>query len=287
MGSFFEGWYFRQQTSKETVALIPACHKNPQGHSSASIQVITKDTACFANYGEDAFQSDKRRLFVQVGNSTFSTEGIKLDIETDSVKARGELNFGELTPIRYDIMGPFQFTPLLECRHSIFSMTHSVNGRLIINERTYDFANARGYIEGDRGSSFPKRYAWAHCQWEDETPCSLMLSVADIPFLGKRFTGVIGIVYLNGQEYRLATYLGARVAHIGGGSVTVKQGKYALTVTRMNQRAMLLRAPVRGSMIRLIREHPACRLKVRFEKNHIPLFDFVTDQAGFEYEYNF
>lgn len=38
-----------------------------------------------------------------------------------------------------------------------------------------------------------------------------MLSVADIPVMGLRFTGIIGVVLWRGKEYRLATYLGAKV----------------------------------------------------------------------------
>ena len=53
-----------------------------------------------------------------------------------------------------------------------------------------------------------------------------MLSVEDIPFLGIHFTG---IVLLNGKEYRIATYLGAKVKYIGKNSVTVQQGDFHLT----------------------------------------------------------
>lgn len=41
-----------------------------------------------------------------------------------------------------------------------------------------------------------------------------MLSVADIPLLGFHFNGIIGIVLLNGKEYRIAAYLGAHVKRI-------------------------------------------------------------------------
>ena len=56
-----------------------------------------------------------------------------------------------------------------------------------------------------------------------------MLSVADIPFFGFHFIGIIGVILLNGKEHRIATYLGAKVKHIGKYSVTVKQGDYQLT----------------------------------------------------------
>lgn len=51
-----------------------------------------------------------------------------------------------------------------------------------------------------------------------------MLSVADIPIAGIRFTGIIGVVLWQGKEYRIATYLGARVVKIENKMVRVKQG---------------------------------------------------------------
>lgn len=41
-----------------------------------------------------------------------------------------------------------------------------------------------------------------------------MLSVADIPMAGIHFTGIIGAILWMGKEYRIATYLGARVVKI-------------------------------------------------------------------------
>lgn len=83
------------------------------------------------------------------------------------------------------------------------------------------FRNAWGYWEGDSGRSFPKEYIWTQCFFPGG---ALMLSVADIPIAGIRFTGIIGVVLWQGKEYRIATYLGARVVKIENKMVRVKQG---------------------------------------------------------------
>ena len=57
-----------------------------------------------------------------------------------------------------------------------------------------------------------------------------MLSVADIPMAGIHFTGIIGVVLWRGKEYRIATYLGARVVKIQDKMVWVKQGSLELDV---------------------------------------------------------
>ena len=72
-------------------------------------------------------------------------------------------------------------------------MLHSVSGSIWVNGREYSFEDGRGYWEGDRGRSFPKKYVWTQCSFPDG---SLMLSAADIPLAGIHFTGVIGNVCL-------------------------------------------------------------------------------------------
>jgi hypothetical protein len=283
---YFKGWYFKQQMDGETIALIPALHTDYKGNRTASLQVITREEALCVEYPAESFRMNKGGLRIAMGRSFFSCAGLKLDIDTGGVSAKGELVFGPLASLQYDIMGPFKFVPLMECRHSIISMAHTVNGRLSINGKHYLFEDALGYIEGDRGRSFPKRYAWAQCLWQEGSPCSLFLSVADIPFAGRSFTGIIAAAFINGREHRMATYLGAKADHIGDGLVVISQGEYTLSARRLDGGGMLLKAPVLGTMTRMIRENPACRARFRFTRGQEVLFDFETDRAGFEYEYD-
>jgi hypothetical protein len=283
---YFEGWYFKQQAAHGTVALIPAMHADGQGNRSASIQIVTEDTTYCAYVPWESFYADRSRMRITLGKCRFCAEGIKLDIRNDDLTVQGSMTFGPLSPIRYDIMGPFRYVPFMECIHSVFSMAHSVDGSVTVNGKEYIFDKDLGYIEGDRGRSFPKRYSWTQYIWREESFCSLMLSVADIPFLGMHFSGVIGIVFLNGKEFRLATYLGAKVSHNGKGEVMVRQGEYTLLAKRLDGLSLQLRAPVLGSMTRLIREAPSSRVYYRFSKNENILLEKIADHAGFEYEYD-
>lgn len=87
------------------------------------------------------------------GNS-FSKSGISLSIHTQGLNIDAKLDFGPLTPLKYDIMGPFALVPFMECRHSVISMKHSVFGTVYLNGQRYDFYDDAGYWEGDRGRSF-------------------------------------------------------------------------------------------------------------------------------------
>lgn len=279
MRNSFCGWYYRCQSDRQTLAIIPSVHKCKDGNF-CTLQLITDSGAFQVRSPFSALQQNGTHI--QIGENRFGKDGLTLNIQTPELHARGTLRFGAFTPIRYDIMGPFRYIPLLQCRHSVYSMRHTVDGTITVNGRPYVFENAVGYMEGDRGSSFPREYVWTQCSFPEG---SLMLSVADIPFGGFHFTGVIGIVLLHGKEYRLATYLGAKAVTLQNGTVSVRQGDLYLSAKRLDDPGHPLQAPVGGAMTRTIYEHPACRACYRFESNGIPLLELEVSNAAFEYEY--
>ena len=279
MRNYFCGWYYRCQSDSQTLAVIPAIH-TACGQQSCSIQLITDTDSWNIPFPASAFQ--KNRAGIQIGKSHFGRQGISLHLYAPGISAVGSLSFGPFTPIRYDIMGPFRYVPFMECRHSVFSMQHTVTGEIRVNGNLYSFRNASGYLEGDRGRSFPKEYAWTQCSFPEG---AWMLSVADIPFGGFRFTGVIGVILLKGREYRIATYLGARVMQIRNGEIVIQQGSLRLTVRRLENAGHPLCAPTGGAMTRTIREQAACRVFYQLRKGEETLLEFTAPRAAFEYEY--
>ncbi len=260
MNNYFKGWYFKAQNPRQTVALIPAMHIDEEGQKSSSIQIIAEHGVWNICFPYEQFSCRRNKLQVKIGENVFFDQGLTLNIKTDEITACGNLKFGPLSPIGYDIMGPFRYVPFMECRHSVFSMTNTVSGLLSINGQAYRFDNDAGYIEGDRGRSFPEAYAWTQCNFFDESPCSIMMSVANIP-------------------------LGAKVAHIGHGKIAISQGRFKLTATLIKKKDNPLYAPVHGGMKRLIRESISCTTHYSFEEDGKTLFDFKTDRASFEYEF--
>ena len=277
--NYFKGWYFKCSSQNKTIAFIPAFHRN-NGRESASLQIITDEAAYNIPFLSLTYR--EKPLYAKLDDSIFSNKGIRLHIQTDKLSAEGTLKFGKLSPISYDIMGPFCFVPFMQCRHSVYSMKHKIDGWITINEELYVFQNGTGYIEGDCGYSFPKRYIWTQCCFKNS---SLMLSVADIPMLGIHFTGIIGIVFLCGKEYRIATYLGAKISHISKNTVTVKQGDYLLTVKLIKKNSHPLFAPNNGRMSRTIHESASCKAYYRFEYKRKILLEVISDRASFEFEF--
>lgn len=110
-GSFY-GWYFKCQSAAQTLAVIPA----------------------------DAFR--KKGKTISIGRNRFGEKGIYLEIHTPKLTAKGRLDFGPLSPLKYDIMGPFALVPFMECRHSVWSMRHAVSGSVWMNGNEYLFRAA-------------------------------------------------------------------------------------------------------------------------------------------------
>lgn len=284
MHNFFEGWYLKCQSDTQTLAVIPAIHRKGKKYY-CSIQVITEEDAWTVLLPIGMFQRchcKGKGEVVMIGDNIFHRQGMCLSLHSSDLEIEGKIKFSRLTPLKYDIMGPFALVPFMECRHKVFSMYHRVNGTAVINGKCYLFHNAAGYWEGDRGYSFPKEYLWTQCHLKEG---SIMLSIAEIP-LGKiNFTGIIGVVHWRGKEYRFATYLGAKLVKLANGCVQVRQGKMELEARLLEKKQKALKAPMQGDMVRTIQESAACCAYYRFGREGNTFFEFETDRASFEYEY--
>ena len=99
MGDYFCGWYFRCQSEEKTLAVIPAVHRAGAARS-CSIRLITDAGSRKVEFPISAFS--KYGSGVRIGANRFSP---------------GEFGWiCTLTPIGYDIMGPFLWVPGMECR---------------------------------------------------------------------------------------------------------------------------------------------------------------------------
>ena len=85
-GPYFEGWYLKHQTSQgQALALIPAFHIGSGGQCTASLQVISSDAAWWLEYPESQLQFSRQPFQVQIGPSSFNSQGIVLHIEQDGL----------------------------------------------------------------------------------------------------------------------------------------------------------------------------------------------------------
>ncbi len=283
----FYGWYFKCTTSEGTIAFIAATHGG-ENTTTCSIQVIYSWKGSEGEFsveypGSEYSQTDKS---ITIAGNSFGEDGIKVDIVKDGNNVCGEVRFENLTPLSYDIMGPFSYIPFMECRHMVGSIQHKVNGTFKLNGIDCDFKDGSGYWEGDSGVSFPKKYIWTHADFEmGDGKGSLMLSVAKIPFGFLRFTGVIAFVNYGGEEYRLATYLGAKARITEKCEVIIIQGDKMLYAHCSGRKGQELKAPLKGNMERTIRENIACEAEYLFTIGDEVIVNFKTNRASFEFEW--
>lgn len=258
----FEGYYYKHQRGAHTLCLIVG-----RAGRERFLQIIT--------------ETSSETLPLSAGNH-FSTKGIVLNIKTPSLSLAGTIRYGALEPIRGDIMGPFRFFPM-ECRHGIVSMRHDLVGSVVRNGEVIDFTGGTGYIEKDSGRAFPASYVWVQAN-DFQEPCSIVTSVATIPFYGIRFLGCICVIHYRGREYRLATYLGVEVVLCSREKIHLRQGKYRLEIRVKDAVGQKLDAPQDGIMKRTILESASCEAEFLFWIQDRLMFHLHTEHAGFEYE---
>ena len=282
---YFEGFYVKCLGAADSIAVIFG-RQSHKDEKSSFIQIITneKTYSVFHKDAECIFEYLKFKA--KVDKSCADERGLFLDINEDGLVAQGRVEFGKFSPIKYDAMGPLKFFPKMECKHTIISMKHSLNGSITLNGKTYNFDGGVGYIEGDRGCSFPRKYFWSQCNFfkSNEEDISICTSAAIIPYMGIRFMGTISVVHFKGKEYRFATYLGAKVKRIDEKNLIIKQRDKILEIEVLDEKKPLpLHAPDSGKMTRTIYESLMRNVRYKMTFGKEILFEFASNVASHEY----
>ena len=136
-----------------------------------------------------------------------------MKLELPELKVR--LRLSGLTPLPFSryaptIMGPFAYLKKMECVHGVISLHHRMEGVVIANGRALPVAGV-GYLEKDRGTSFPQRYLWFQSNQCGVADSCFFLSLASIPLGPLTFNGCLFVVKLRDQLHRFATYTGCRL----------------------------------------------------------------------------
>lgn len=276
---FFEGWYLKHQKGSMVLGVIIAVHRDRQGKMTGSVQVITGDKAFDTNFSMKEIRMGKKKFWVRMGRNYVSEKGMHLNLELDGVQISGTIKYGKFKEPETDVMGPLRYIPFLQCNHGVLSMTHRLLGKLYVNGEPWDFTGGTGYIEKDWGCSFPERYLWAQCNWKGN---GVMAAFASIPFCWISLPGCVVNILYEGRQYRLASYLGGRVAAYDRRSAVFIQGNKKLVVRLLSGRAFKLKAPNKGCMDRRIKEILAGRVRFQFFQNGKCIFDVINHEAGFE-----
>lgn len=230
-------------------------------------QIITKDGGfVIKNINSIEILNDKKIMF---------------DVKQDGLSIKGELNISNTHPLKGSAMGPFKIFSM-QCSHDIYSMYHDVNGKIIVNGVEHDFSDSIGYIEGDKGKSFPTNYIWYNSIGKDY---GVTVAVAKIPFGFIHFTGLLCFINFRGKLYKMCTYNFAKLKKYNKEDVIIKKGKYKLEIKLNTSGGYELKAPEVGKMNRLIKENVSVPTSFVFKKKNEVILERKDNHSSMEYVY--
>jgi hypothetical protein len=238
------------------------------------------------------FSYSRRRFAVQIGHNFFSCDSLSVDIGSGPERIQVNLNMTDLhpwavKPFSPGIMGWYRFVPGMETCHGLVSFDHQIQGSMVRGGKVTALDNARGYIEKDWGSSFPRSYVWMQSNNFGPGSTSFMCSIATIPYLGKYFRGFLGFLWVNGELHRFATYTHAKLedVQIAENAVRflIRERKFSIAVSATRSASGLLMAPQQGQMERRISESIDAKITLKLlDREGKVLFEGTGHEAGLE-----
>lgn len=298
---FFEGWYYKiaDAEGKNICGIIPAIYinKDNEEETQSFIQIFmnldSQRDKIHQRYSADQFRAASKEFKVEIGNSFFSRDRLKLNIDNDRYKISGDLRFSRLSPWPVRILSPgamgwYAYAPFMECYHGVLSFDHRIEGELRLDDKVYDYSGGRGYLEKDWGKSFPKAWVWLQSNHFTEEETSLFASLAMVPWLGRELRGFIIGLWRQGELYTFTTYNRAKLekVEINNNSITLKVSKkrYQLNIEAAASDWTELYGPYRERMKENVRESLSAEVFVELvdKKQNKNIFVGQNNKAGLE-----
>lgn len=295
--NYFEGWYFKHVSSdlKNVYSFIPGISLSKED-PHAFIQVIDGMTgkSHYIQYDLHQFSWDNKTLYIKIGDSFFTNNGIYIDIKDGPADFKGKIEYKNILKYPSSILSPgimgwYSYMPNMECRHHIISITHDLYGRITAGGKTIDFTGGKGYMEKDWGTSFPKEWLWAHSNTFVNSNSSLTISIANIPWMHRYFIGFIAFLYTGKNIYIFASYNKSRVTRLFRDNdmiyISMENDNYTFDAKVFAKKTGRLMAPVNGNMSRKINESINSEIEVRLCDRHgSEIIKDTARRAGVEIE---
>jgi hypothetical protein len=299
--NYFEGWYFKSvdRDERAAYAVIPGvslaadCART---HAFVMLMDARRHRMFYFRHPLAEFRPHPREFEVRIGNSFFSVNALRLDLQDDQNRILADLRFRTITPWPVRLLSPgamgwYSFVPFMQCYHGVLSFDHDIEGSFEINGEQHDFSGGKGYLEKDWGTSMPSSWIWMQTNHFERDGISLFGSIARIPWLGRSFSGTIFGWLFGGRLYRFATYTGTKVEHLvvrdDRIEVRVADARHALELDAERAKGVDLPAPALGDMTAKVNETLNARINVRFFRRdggaRELLFSGTGRNAGLEF----
>lgn len=287
---YFEGWYYKVQAAEISIGIIVGIH-HEAGKCNGFIQILDtyRKTSDYLMFEDEDIHKEAHKIKFKENEFTrhylhLHDEEKRLHIDVQFHKQH-HLHANSYMPT---IMGPFSYLEM-ECTHAIISLHHRCDGKIQLVDKVFD-AQGIGYMEKDRGTSFPKRYLWFQSNACAKKESCFFLSIADIPIKRFAFQGMIAVLMLQGKHKRFATYLGAKVTAMElmrkkegvHAFLHIKQGFYDLDIHILYRDVCALKAPVQGEMRKVVKESLNSIAKVVVYHHHKIVEKQIFQKGGCE-----
>lgn len=296
--NYFEGWYFKMvaEDGSSIISVIPGISLSKDNQKQhAFIQIINGITSqtYYYTFPLESFSFSKKEFAIKIGNNYFSKDSLILDIQNNDsiisgkIKTSNTVKYKSGRLINPGIMGWYRYVPFMECYHGVASLTHNLTGKITIHNKEYDFNEGKGYIEKDWGTGMPSSWIWMQSNHFTEKENSFMLSIANIPWLGKSFAGFLGFFYHDKKIHHIATYRATKlkmdIDSLNHLHIKIENRKNTILLYVASNNTGMLKAPVSGLMDRRIPESIDATIKITMldKKGNLILKD-STNIAGLE-----
>ncbi len=294
---FFEGWYHKLVTSDDqSLVIIPGIYRSGEKNNQTAFIMIFDGISgdlFYEKFEVNEFNCSTSSYDLQIGSNYFSPKRMIIDIDSKDLIINGKITADNLKPWPVTLfepgcMGWYAYIPTMECFHGILSMNHSLSGKLMLNDSTYNFSNGRGYIEKDWGRNFPKDWIWAQANHFSKTDASITASLATIPWKKRTFAGFIVGFYYENNFLRFTTYRNSMIKNIHYDLTTlfweIERGDLKLKLTiEKGRKTGLLYAPDVRDMIPKVNESLDGKIQCQLYNKNEKIFDDTSILCATEF----
>ena len=294
---FFEGWYHKLVTSDDqSLVIIPGIYRSGEKNNQTAFIMIFDGISgdlFYEKFEVNEFNCSISSYDLQIGSNYFSPKRMIIDIDSKDLIINGKITADNLKPWPVTLfepgcMGWYAYIPTMECFHGILSMNHSLSGKLMLNDSTYNFSNGRGYIEKDWGRNFPKDWIWAQANHFSKTDASITASLATIPWKKRTFAGFIVGFYYENNFLRFTTYRNSMIKNIHYDLTTlfweIERGDLKLELTiEKGGKTGLLYAPDVHDMIPKVDESLDGKIQCQLYNKNEKIFDDTSILCATEF----
>jgi len=205
---YFEGWFqkiYSKEYNASFVIIYGYATRNTEDRLGFIQILIPKKAPKIIYFNRNEISCDSEQHIVRMGENLLTTEIIQ--INTKDLTIQLKLMNNQVKRTFKNSMGYSYFLPNLPCYHSVLNTGHQVTGEIQQKDIRYVLNNDRGYLEKNWGTSFPESYIWLHAVDPHDSKVSMLFSLAEIKWIGKKFIKHVGHFHYDNKQIDLRSLM--------------------------------------------------------------------------------